>query len=132
MTEIRRGNPPDFANVRAKIYNHYVEVRNPGSLIFVSGQLSRDENGERVGVGDMAEQTRQAIRNVERVLKECGAGLQNVVQVVVYVTDMRLFRESCAAREEFFILDLPTSTTVEVQHLTDPYLMVEIQAIAAL
>src|SRR3546814_20473433 len=80
----------------------------------------------------MAEQTRQAIRNIETVLEAAGATLQDVVQVTVYVTDMRLFKESCEARMEFFRTDLPTSTTVEVQHLTDPRLMIEIQALAAI
>jgi 2-iminobutanoate/2-iminopropanoate deaminase len=56
--------------------------------------------------------------------------LKDVVQVTVYTTDMRLFKESCEARMEFFQNDLPTSTTVEVQHLTQPELMIEIQALA--
>lgn len=132
MATITRGNPGNFANVRAKIYNHFVKVENPKAFIFASGQLSRNEKGELIGVGDMAEQTRQAIRNIESVLEAAGATLQDVVQVTVYVTDMRLFKESCEARMEFFKTDLPTSTTVEVQHLTDPRLMIEIQALAAI
>src|SRR3546814_14764077 len=94
MTTITRVNPGNFANVRAKIYNHFVKVEDPKAFIFASGQLSRDEKGELVGVGDMAEQTRQAIRNIETVLEAAGATLQDVVQVTVYVTDMRLFKES--------------------------------------
>ena len=45
---------------------------------------------------------------------------------------MREFRQIVAAREEFFKDNLPTSTMVEVSHLADPGLLVEIQAIAAI
>jgi 2-iminobutanoate/2-iminopropanoate deaminase len=132
MAKITRGNPENFANIRSNIYNHFVKVENPKAFIFVSGQLSRDKDGNLVGVGDMAAQTRQAIQNIENILGSAGATLDDVVQVVVYTTDMRLFKESCEARMEFFKNSLPTSTTIEVQHLTEPLLMIEIQALAVI
>ena len=45
---------------------------------------------------------------------------------------MREFKQIVAAREEFFKKDLPTSTMVEVSHLSEPGLLVEIRAIAAI
>ena len=62
MSTITRGDPSNLKNVRAGVYHHYIRVDNPTSLIFLSGQLSRDAEGRLVGAGDMAEQTRQAIR----------------------------------------------------------------------
>jgi ABC-type sugar transport system substrate-binding protein len=59
MSEIPRGDPPSLANVRKTVYHHYIRVDNPSSLIFLSGQLSRDSEGKLVGAGDMAEQTNQ-------------------------------------------------------------------------
>ena len=132
QTKITRGDPPNLKNVRSNIYHHFIRVDNPGSLIFLSGQLSRDENGQLVGPGDMAEQTRQAIRNMETVLKAAGGSLSDIVSIVVYTTDMRTFKDIVAARTEFFRDKLPTSTIVEVNHLADPGLMIEFQAIAAL
>lgn len=129
---ITRGNPPNLANVRSSIYHHYIRVDNPKALIFLSGQLSRDSNGKLVGPGDMAEQTRQAIRNMETVLKEAGGTLGDIVSIVVYTTDIRQFKEIVAARMEFFKEKLPTSTIVEVNHLADPGLLIEFQATAAL
>ena len=131
-SKITRGDPPNLKNVRANIYHHYIRVDNPSSLIFLSGQLSRDENGQLVGPGDMAEQTRQAIRNMETVLRTAGGSLSDIVSIVVYTTDIRTFKEIVAARMEFFKDKLPTSTIVEVNHLADPGLMIEFQAIAAL
>lgn len=131
-SKITRGNPGNLKNVRSNIYNHYVRIDNPQSLIFLSGQLSRDSEGKLVGPGDMAEQTRQAIRNMETVLKEAGATLEHIVSIVVYTTDVRQFKEIVEARMEFFKSNLPTSTIVEVAHLADPGLLIEFQATAAL
>lgn len=128
---IKRGNPPGMKNVRATVYNHYVRVDQPKSLIFVSGQVSRDDEGNVVGGSSMLEQTRQCLRNIEKCLEAAGATLSDVVWTTVYTTDMREFREIIAAREEFFKTNLPTSTMVEVNHFTQPELKVEIQAIAA-
>jgi len=132
MTQITRGNPPGMKNVRATVYNHFVRVDQPRGLIFVSGQVSRDSDGNQVGTGSMLEQTRQCIRNIEKSLTAAGASLADIVWTTVYpTTDMREFRQIVAAREEFFKDHLPTSTMVEVAHLADPGLLVEIQVIAA-
>jgi len=129
---ITRGNPAGMKNVRATVYNHFVRVDQPKSLIFISGQLSRDENGNMVGVGSMLEQTRQCIRNIEKSLVAAGASLSDVVWTTVYTTDIREFKQIVAAREEFFKTDLPTSTMVGVNQLSEPGLLVEIQTIAAI
>jgi len=132
MTRITRGNPMNLKNVRSNIYHHYIRVDNPESLIFLSGQLSRDAAGNLVGAGDMVAQTRQAIRNMQTVLESAGGSLSDIVSIVVYTTDIRQFKEIVAARMEFFKDKLPTSTIVEVNHLADPGLLIEFQAIAAL
>jgi 2-iminobutanoate/2-iminopropanoate deaminase len=129
---IQRGNPPGMKNVRATVYNHYVRVDQPKSMIFVSGQVSRDHEGNQVGTGSMLEQTRQCIRNIEKSLTAAGASLSDIVWTTVYTTDIREFKQIVAAREEFFKDNLPTSTMVEVAHLADPGLLVEIQVIAAI
>jgi 2-iminobutanoate/2-iminopropanoate deaminase len=129
---IKRGNPPGMKHARATVYNHYVRVDQPKSMIFVSGQVARDNEANQVGKGSMLEQTRQCLRNVEQCLIAAGATLADVVWTTVYTTDIREFKHIVAAREEFFKDNLPTSTMVEVAHLADPGLMVEIQVIAAI
>ncbi len=132
MSQITRGDPPNLKNVRSSVYHHYIRVDNPKSLIFLAGQLARDADGNLIGAGDMAEQTRQCIRNMRTVLEAAGGTLDDIVSIVVYTTDMREFKNIVAARTEFFFDKLPTSTIVEVNHLADPGLMIEFQAIAAL
>jgi 2-iminobutanoate/2-iminopropanoate deaminase len=132
MSKITRGDPANLKNVRKSVYHHYIRVDEPRSLIFLSGQLARDAEGNLVGPGDMAEQTRQCIRNMRTVLEAAGGTLDDIVSIVVYTTDIRQFKEIVAARTEFFVAKLPTSTIVEVNHLADPGLMIEFQAMAAL
>jgi 2-iminobutanoate/2-iminopropanoate deaminase len=132
MSKITRGDPKNLKNVRANVYHHFIRVDSPSTLIFLSGQLARGADGKLVGPGDMAEQTRQCIRNMRTVLEAAGGTLDDIVSIVVYTTDMRAFKEIVQARTEFFVGKLPTSTIVEVNHLADPGLMIEFQAIAAL
>lgn len=61
----------------------------------------------------------------------CGRSQSDVVWTTVYTTDIREFKQIVTAREEFFKDHLPTSTMVEVAHLAEPGLLVEIQVIAA-
>ena len=126
-----RGNPSHVHRRRPTVYNHYVRVDRPQSLIFVSGQVARDDDGNLVGAGSMLEQTRQCLRNIETNLKAAGASLADVVATTVYTTDIREFTHIVAAREEFVRDNLPTSTMVEVAHLADPGLLIEITVVAA-
>jgi 2-iminobutanoate/2-iminopropanoate deaminase len=132
MTTVTRGDPANLKNVRAHVYHHFIKVDDPKSLVFLSGQLSRDEDGKLVGPGDMAEQTRQAIRNMAKVMEAAGGSLSDIVSIVVYTIDMREFQKITAARQEFFSKLLPTSTIVEVNHLSEPGLLIEFQATAVL
>lgn len=129
---ITRGNPPGIRHMRSTVYNHFVRVDQPKSMIFVSGQLARDDSGQMIGGNSMLEQSRQVLRNVEASLKAAGATMDDVVWTTVFTTDMREFREIVAAREEFWRNQLPTSTMIEISHLTEPAAKIEVQVIAAI
>jgi 2-iminobutanoate/2-iminopropanoate deaminase len=112
------------------LYSHVVSVE-PSRLVFVSGQLSRDKNGEIVGAGDMRAQLRQALENVKAALEAAGVGLEDLVRTNTYVTDIDEYFKHVDVRMEYYRHAMPTSTTVEVRRLSQPELMVEIDAIAA-
>ena len=76
------------------IDNELCQAVVAGSTVFLRGQVAQDlDTGESVGVGDPAAQTEQAMDNVELLLGDCGAGLDEVCKVVVYLTDIR-YREA--------------------------------------
>jgi 2-iminobutanoate/2-iminopropanoate deaminase len=113
------------------LYSHVVSVE-PRRLVFISGQLARDKNGNIVGVGDMRAQLRQTLENIRIALEAAGASLADLVRTNTYVTDIDEYFKHVDVRMEYYIHAMPTSTTVEVRRLAQPELMVEIDAIAAL
>ena len=71
----------------AGIMSHGVEVP-VGKMVFVSGQVARDLDGNVVGVGDIYAQTRQVLRNMQEVLAESEATMDDVVKVTVFVLSL--------------------------------------------
>ena len=103
-----------------------------GRLVFVSGQVARDADGQLVGKGDIRAQTRKTLQNVQSVLAESGATMDDVVKVTVFVTDLAdQFAAIHEVRSEFFKSDYPASTLVEIKSLVDKDMLIEIEAIAA-
>ncbi len=104
-----------------------------GELLFISGQLARDEHHQLVGIGDMAAQTRQVLVNIGKLLEQAGGSFDDIVKVTVYVKDMSKFREIHDVRMEFFSEDhLPASTMVEITRFTLEDALIEIEAVAVL
>ena len=102
-----------------------------GRLVFVSGQVARDANGQLVGKGDIKAQTRKTLENVQAVLTESGATMEDVVKVTVFVTDLgEQFAAIHEVRSEFFKSDYPASTLVEIKSLVDKEMLIEIEAVA--
>jgi 2-iminobutanoate/2-iminopropanoate deaminase len=132
MTTIERHNPDGVSKLRVSLYNHCVRVTNATTTLYLAGQLARDENGKTVGVGDIRAQTEQVIKNMQTILRAEGAELSNLVKLLVFVTDMRNFDAITEVRKRYFTGDLPTSTIVEVNHLSQPDLLIEIEGVAVL
>lgn len=101
-----------------------------GSLLFISGQASINEEGDVVGEGDFDRQADQVFSNLARVLKAGGADLRDVVKVTIYLTDMANFPKIVQLRARYFSKPYPADTIVEVSSLALPELMIEIEAIA--
>jgi len=100
-------------------------------LIFVSGLLARNHNGEIVGKRDMGAQIRQVGENLKVALAAAGATLTDLVRTQTFTTDIDEFFKHVDVRMEYLGAALPTSTTVEVRRLSHPDFLVEIEAIAA-
>jgi enamine deaminase RidA (YjgF/YER057c/UK114 family) len=112
-----------------------VVIGRGGRLVFVSGQVSVDENGQAVARGDLAGQARQAHANLELALKGAGASLADVTKLTTYVVGfepemLSLIREVRAAL--FGPVESPASTLVGVQALAAPEFLIEVEAYAVL
>lgn len=119
----------------------YPHARRVGDFIFVSGMgprkagskdipgVYRDAMG-RVTSYDIVVQTKSTIENIRTVLEEMGSGLEDVVDVSVFLTNMQGdFQTFNKVYGEYFAKIGPTRTTVEVLSLPTP-IAVELKVIA--
>ena len=106
-------------------------IDDAGSIVFVSGQAPISADGRLVGEGDFEAQVRQVLENLRTVLEEAGSGLDAVVKLTVYLTEMSLLRDYTRIKSEFFAGEQPASTALGVTALARPEMMVEVEAVAA-
>lgn len=125
----RASNPKAVAPPLKGYYSNAVRV-SAGPLLFISGQIALDKHGKLVGKGDLRAQAIQVLENIRLILKAHRATMRDIVQVTVYVTDMRAFHEIADIRMRYFPKDGPASAIVEVAKLALPDVMVEIAAVA--
>lgn len=64
-----------------------------GDFIYVSGTLGVKPNSMDLVQGGTGPETTQTLRNIEAILKACGASLDDVVKVDVFLEDMGMFAE---------------------------------------
>jgi enamine deaminase RidA (YjgF/YER057c/UK114 family) len=110
----------------------YAQAVKVGDTIYVSGQVSHDDKGDIVGRGDMEAQMRQAYANIQKLLAQYGATLKNVVDEILFVTDMdAAFAAAVKCRQDIFSgTPVIASTIVQIQRLAFPEFMIEIRCVA--
>ena len=106
-------------------YSRAVRV---GPYVHVSGTTATGENGQIEGIGDAALQTRRCIKNIETVLVQAGATLNDVVRTRMYVANIDDWRDIAEVHREFFASIRPATTMVEVSRLISPDILLEIEA----
>lgn len=125
----------------------YVQAVRVGDTIYLSGQFSHDEAGNVVARppldehgtirdhGNMGAQLRRAYANAAAILSRFDATLANVVEEVLYVTNMdAAFAAAGSVRKEAYGSDKPrvASTIITTPRLALPEQLIEIKFIARL
>ena len=130
MAERRFLNPETLAAPAG--YTHVVDA--PASqIVFVSGQVALDADGQLVGEGDFEAQTRQVFANLTRALEAAGATWPDVAKLTYFVRDVSQLAAIRTVRDEFVDTERPpASTLVEVSRLVCDEFLIEIEAIAIL
>jgi len=120
--------PKGMENIYEKF--HYSPGVKVGNLLYIAGQVGRDEN-LRVVEGTEA-QFVQAFENVKRVLTAASATFEDVVEMVTYHTDMRDLQLFMKVKDRYFTKTYPTWTGIGTPALAMPGLLVEIKCTAIL
>jgi len=129
MTEIHHVAVPEYPAPHSP-YSHAVVANG---LVFVSGQIPvRPGGGPTEIFGEtMQAQTRQALRNVETILRAAGSSLDRVVKITVLLARPELYREMNEAYAEFFTGEKPARTMARFG-ADIPGVLVAVDAIAIL
>jgi 2-iminobutanoate/2-iminopropanoate deaminase len=112
--------------------SHYTDAVRHGDLLFISGCGPFDEENRIVGGDDAAQQCRQVLKNIDKILVAANATFADVLKVTVYLTDVGDRTVINPVRKEFFGQTRPASTLIAVAALAFPEMKVEIDAVAAL
>ena len=107
-----------------------VSTRGGGRQVILGGQTAVDQEGNLVGKSDMRAQIEQVGKNIQTCLKAAGANASDIILTRAYVTDTDAFSKNADMRARYLGPDLPTSTTVKVEHLAGPDFLVEMEAVA--
>ena len=113
-------------------YSHVARVDvGTGTLLFLSGQIALDDDGQLVGAGDMVTQATRVFELIGAILAAHGATFADVVNIRTFLTDMALLPQYGQVRHRVFTGTPPTSTTVEVSRLFRDGALLEVEVVAA-
>ena len=124
---------------RAPPRGAYPYARQAGDFIFVSGTSSRREDNSIAGAEvdvlgtthlDIRIQTRAVLENINNILGDFEAGLDDIVEISSYLVNMNDFAGYNEVYAEYFDNQGPARTTVAVHQLPHPHLLIEIKAMA--
>ncbi|MDQ3829418.1 MAG: RidA family protein [Candidatus Tectomicrobia bacterium] len=115
------------------VANYKMATRQEGGqLLYISGQVARDTDGNVIGTGDMRTQARQVFQNLRQVLQAAGGDLNDLMKITTYITKIEDFPALAEVRSEVFQGELPASTLIVVKGLFHPDFLIEVEGIAAL
>jgi len=128
--EVNYINPQNMVKPRG--YSHAVSIRGDHTTIYVGGQNAIDEKGDLVGRNNLKEQVEQVLSNIEKILAESKANLEDVIKFNIYILQgqnpqegFQVFQKKWGKTENF-----PIVTVLFVAGLGNPDWLVEIEAIA--
>jgi 2-aminomuconate deaminase len=133
---------PIILDDRAQALAQYPHARVVGDLVFVSGVSSRRFDNTHEGVTvhpdgrvekDIRAQTQAVLNNIATILKAAGGELADVVDMTVYLVDMRDYAGMNEIWNKHFTKEGgPARTTLACHQLPHPNLLVEMKAVACL
>jgi 2-iminobutanoate/2-iminopropanoate deaminase len=123
-------NPTGLPTPRG--YSHVVEVPAGARMLYLSGQVPLDKDGNLVGPGDFSRQAEQVFHNLGLALAAAGASFADVVKLNFYLRDVSHLGELRAVRDRHVNVKAPPSSTlVEVSHLFRDDVLLEVDAVSA-
>lgn len=112
-----------------KAIGPYSQAIIANGFVFTAGRIGTDPKTSTLVEGGIAEQTEQALKNLEAVLKASGSSLEAVVKTTVFLVDLNDFAKMNEVYGKRFKVPFPARSTVQVARLPRDA-KVEIEAVA--
>jgi len=108
-------------------------ITEGGKTVWLGGQIATVDDAGKSLAGDFEGQVRQIFKLIDRTLQKAGGKLSNMVQMTVFITDVRNGDRFVEIRKEMFPDgNFPGSALITVTGLARPGMLIEIQGIAVI
>lgn len=122
MYQMRKGVETQFA---------FSQAIKSGDMLFISGSVSWDQEGNPLATGDMASQIKNVYQDLKKTLEDNGMTFEHVVKETVFTRDMDALVENSDVRKAFYDgVAPPASTWITTPRLVHPDLLIEVEIIA--
>ena len=128
MSISKRHDPFPVQSPYHGIYAHGVEVPSNARVLHISGQIGLSPEGQLAS--DFEGQCRQALKNVEAVLREAGMGYQDIVKMSFFLVRRQDMDDLVKVRKDLLDGVRPAITTLFVAGLVSPDWLIEVEVIA--
>ena len=92
----------------------YSQAVLTGGMLFISGQIPIDRATRQLITGNIGDEARQVMKNLEALLSASGLSFESVVKATIFLSDMNHFAEVNEIYGSYFISNFPARETVAV------------------
>ena len=132
MSDITRKINPAALRIPTKAYSQAIQVEVGNvRLLFVTGQLPQDIDGNVVAPGDIQKQADVVFSRLETILREADMSFDDVVKMQIFMKDIKQAKIVSSLRDIHMKHSCPASTLVEVSGFVKNDCLLEIEVIAA-
>ena len=113
-------------------FSHVAITKGNGNTIYIGGQNAITKDLEIIGKGDIAIQTAYVLKNIETALSACGATLDDLFKLTIYIVQGQDIRKGFEGAQPFLkrLSNPPVISGIVVAGLANPDYLVEIEAVA--
>jgi len=98
-----------------------------GSYITIGGTAPLNANGDTIGIGDIAMQTKQCLETIKTALEKAGSSLEDVVRTRMLLTNIEDWKQAAEVRASYFKTIKPVDTVMQVSRFINPDWLIEIE-----
>jgi 2-iminobutanoate/2-iminopropanoate deaminase len=105
-------------------------ITEGGKMVWIAGQMATADDAGKSLAGNFEGQVRQIFRNLDRTLNKAGGKLSDMVQMTVFITDVRDGDRFVKIRHDILRDNFPGSALITITALAVPEAKIEIQGYA--